>query len=84
MNCIIFEFDKYLIEFPYSIKYTIYDHDYCYGIKFYIGNIVYDLVHNRQADWSRILITEGTGFKDIPFKDTSWHVLPDYIKVNNR
>jgi hypothetical protein len=74
--------DNYEIEFSPDIKHKIYDHKYCYGIIFHINDINYEIVHNRESNWNRILIYDGKGLsRDIPFKKESVHVLPDEIIV---
>lgn len=84
MTIIDHKFDEYIIRFPSDIKYQIYDYIYCYGIKFFYDNKIYDIIYNRQVNWSRIIITEGygrSGSKDIPFKEESWWILPKNIEV---
>jgi hypothetical protein len=76
-----FQFEDYMISFPRDITYNIFDDIYCYGIRIYDGNDKYELIHNRQANWSRIFIIKNNVIKDIPFKDSTMDLLPDYVKI---
>jgi len=76
-----FRFENYIVSFPKSTLYSTYDDDYCYGIKIYDGNDEYELIHNRQANWSRIYIIKNNVIKDIPFKESTIGLFPEYVKM---
>lgn len=91
MNKMSFGFDKYIIEFPKDLKYSTYDKGYCIGIIFENDETYYELIHNRQVDWSRIYIRRknneigcwniSTEWYDIPFNERTWGLLPKGVEV---
>jgi hypothetical protein len=74
-----FLFENYLVCFPADVSYKTYDDKYCYGIKFADNNDSYELIHNREVNWSRIYVTKNNVIKDIPFKESAFGVLPGFI-----
>lgn len=78
-----FRFENYIVSFPENTSYLIYDDDYCYGIKIFDGCDQYELIHNRQVNWSRIYIVKNNVIKDIPFKKSTIDLFPEHVKVNN-
>lgn len=81
MQKIFFAFDKYMIQFPFNLKFKLYDEHYFNGIIFYKGDYRYDLCHNV-VDWNRIIISCKDGsYKDLPFHEGTWHFLPDGVTI---
>lgn len=56
--------------------------DYC-GISFTKGEERYQLIHNFHMG-NRLLINNLEENKDIPFKEETFHLLPEDIKVVER
>lgn len=84
MSIASFKFDNFIVEFPADTNYTTYDDEYCYGIIFSQNNIKYKLIHNRQVNWNRIFIIENGMTSDLPFREDTWQLLPDSIKVRKK
>lgn len=75
-----FGFDNCIVEFPKSMKHKIYYDGYCNGIIFYDRNCEYELSHNN-VDWNRLIISDNEGWRDLPFNEGTWKLLPDTIKI---
>jgi hypothetical protein len=76
-----FQFENYIIVFPKDITYNIFDDIYCYGIIIKDGPDVYELIHNREVNWSRIFLIKNNIIKDIPFKDSTISLLPNFVNI---
>lgn len=75
-----FTFEGYWLVFDPNIKHVKFNDDWGYGIKFYFGNVSYELFHNR-VGMSRIFISEGMGhLRDIPFHAGTIPLIPQDIK----
>lgn len=73
-------FDNHMVEFDENIKFQTYDDKYCYGIKFWIDNVEYELIHNRQVNWSRIFVRDGAySLSDIPFNERTLDLIPNVV-----
>ncbi len=80
--------DKFLILIK-NVKYERYDSEWYYGIKFCVeddGNCIdpkfgyYDLIHNYKLG-TRLLISNKMGWKDVPFYNQTFHMLPAGVEV---
>lgn len=78
-----------IIMFDTFIKHEKYSCEWYCGIIFYIpndGNIItgnygiYDVVNNKYMG-NRILVSNKDGWKDIPFKKTTFHFLPPGVRA---
>ncbi len=73
--------DKYLLMFDIGTSYKTYECESYYGIIFSVGDMTYDVIHNKLLG-NRILINGIDGsWKDIPFKSETFWLLPENVKV---
>jgi hypothetical protein len=81
MDKMSFGFDKYIVEFPKTLRFEIFDDGRCKGIKFHKDGAVYQLVHNK-VDWNRIIINKKDGaWMDLPFNPNTWSFLPEGVSI---
>lgn len=83
-----FTIDKFLILIK-DVNYKRYTNEWYYGIKFSVkgdGNCIdpeygyYDLIHNYTLG-TRLLISNKAGWKDVPFYNQTFHMLPQGVEV---
>jgi len=77
-----FKFNNHLVKFV-NIKHDTYEDKFGYGINFYHESEIYNLHCNSVADnWCRIIINSDKGWwKDLPFHEGTWGMLPDNVKI---
>jgi hypothetical protein len=82
MNKWSFGFNTYIVEFPSNMLYKYYDDEYSSGLILLNNEYYYDITHNKQANWNRILINSKDGYiKDLPFNEDTWKFLPEGVKI---
>lgn len=81
MDKISLGFDRYIVEFPKSLKFEVFNDEGCNGITFLKDGNSYQLVHNK-VDWNRIIINRKDGsWMDLPFNPNTWSFLPEGISI---
>jgi hypothetical protein len=81
-----YKLDKYLITYPSHMIMESFNEKWLYGIRFQVGKIQYEILHNFAMDTQRLLIKEeagsgAPGWQDIPFKAETFRFLPEGVSV---
>lgn len=82
MITLLYGFDIYTIQFPAGIICRAYNDNYHSGIQFEYDGDRYDLVHNKEVNWNRLMVNRKDGsWGDYPFRKEAFHLLPTDIIV---
>jgi hypothetical protein len=76
----VYILDNYLLKFDIDVKFETYSCKCYYGIIFHVNNGRYDVIHNFNMG-NRLLINNDDGWKDIPFKKSTFGFLPPGVEA---
>lgn len=79
-----FDFEDYVVDFPDSMEYKIFDEEWYYGIIFKVDGSRYEIIHNR-VGWDRIIINyKDSSWSDLPFNEGTFRFLPEGVTLKKR
>lgn len=77
----IYKIENFLISYS-SIEAEIYEDEFGYGINFIKNKAKYNIHCNTNVgNWIRLLINDDSGWKDVPFNESTWELLPDSVNI---
>lgn len=79
-----YELDKYLIIFPKDMQVETYSCKDYYGIIFITEDGRYDVCNNFLMGERLIINPKAGGFKDIPFKPSTFGFLPEGVIASEK
>jgi len=80
-DCTACQLGNYMFLYPTKFEYEKYSCKDYSGIIFETEDCRYDVCNNYLMGWRLIINPKAGGFKDIPFKPSTFGFLPDEIIV---